>query len=347
MRKELFVVLVMAGFLLWGGTPAGAVDITWHMVMHSSLAGHGPGADGLIGTEDDSTTGEVNNCNFTVEGGCAASATTPGIGSYGYASTEMDGGLTHSCLGGAQPGATCVCADLVTPCTADADCPGALCSPADCCAPGGILSPCIACTQDDPEGEPFGPPSDGYTYGGSSQLASGTLVTCQEADPSGDIDPPTDFQFKAADISGSEAIPGIGGGCVELSSAGGPYLGTPCTGSGTISATFSVETFMIGCTISGGTMDNVILTGDVIDITDPNNPAPATATCGYDSDEVKVIAGHALEADANAKHLMIICGDTTMPADSTIACMRNAQVHISWVLYTTDDASVCPEDGCQ
>lgn len=172
MRKELFAVLVMVGFLLLGGTTAGAVDITWHMLTHASLAGHGPGVDKLIGTEDDTTTGEANNCNFTTEGGCAASSTTPAIGSYGYASTELDGDLTHSCLGGGQAGAPCTCDGDGTPCTGDADCEGALCVPGDCC-PGGLLAPCIVCEQDDPVGEPFGPPSDGYTYGGSSQLGSG------------------------------------------------------------------------------------------------------------------------------------------------------------------------------
>jgi hypothetical protein len=163
----------------------------------------------------------------------------------------------------------------------------------------------------------------------------------------GDTDPPTDFEFKVIDMAASEAIPGIGGGCVELSSAGGPYPGTPCTGSGTISGTISIETFILGCTVSGGTMDNISLTGDVIDITDPDNPSPSTATCGYDSAEVKVIAGHAVEADANAKHLMIFCGDTTLPGDAAIPCARNAQAHMSWVLYTTDDASACPDNDCQ
>jgi len=204
MRKELFVIMAMVGFLLWGGATANAVDITWHMLTHSSLAGHGPGADQLIGTSDDTTTGEANNCNFTTDGGCAGSATVPAIGSYGYSSIEMDGNLTHSCLGGDQAGAPCVCADLVTECTANDGCPGALCSPADCCPPllGGN---CIACAQNDPGGDPFAPPADGYTYGGSSQLATGTVTTCQEADPVGDTDPPTDFEFKAFLGSGGDA----------------------------------------------------------------------------------------------------------------------------------------------
>jgi hypothetical protein len=346
MRKELFALLCVAGFLLWGGTTANAVDITWHMLTHSSLAGHGPGADLLLGTSDDTTTGEANNCNFTTDGGCAASATVPAIGSYGYASTELDGDVTHSCLGGASGGAPCVCADLVTPCTADAECPGALCSPADCCE-GGLFTLCLPCAQNDPGGDPFAPPADSYTYGGSSQFASGTVTTCQEADPVGDTDPPTDFEFKVFDMSAGEALPGIGSGCVALSSAGGPYLGTPCTGSGTFSGTISIETFLLGCTMSGGMVDNISLAGDIIDITDPDNPAPATSSCGYDSAEVKVIAGHAVEADANAKYLMIFCGDTTVPADSAIPCTRNAQAHMSWVLYTTDDASACPDNGCQ
>ena len=94
-------------------------------------------------------------------------------------------------------------------------------------------------------------------------------------------------------------------------------------------------------------MDNISFTGDVIDITDPDNPAPSEATCDYDSDELKVIAGHAVEADANAKHLMIICGDSTLSDTSTVPCMRNAQAHLVWVLYTTDDAYACPDNDCQ
>jgi len=344
MKKALFAVLCVTAVLLWGAPAANAGALTWTVLTHASLAGKGPGPDELIGTTDDTTTGEFNSCNFTTASSCATTG-SPTIGSYSYASVEMDGDVTHSCLGGDKAGAPCVCADLVTPCTEDAQCPGALCSPADCC-PGGILTPCIACAQDDPPGEPFGPPKDTYTYGGSSQTSSGTLTTCQEADPVGDTDPPTDFEFTAVELAGSEAIPGIGEGCSRLKS-GGPYLASPCTGNGSISGSFDVETFILGCTVPGGTIDNQSLSGDIIDITDPNNPDPATASCGYTNDELKTIAGHAVEADANAKHLMIICGGATLPDTATTACTQKAITYLVWVFYTADDASQCPDNDCQ
>jgi hypothetical protein len=346
MRKELFAVLCMAGILLWGGTTATAVDITWNALMHDSIAGHGPGADKLIGTEDDTTTGESNTCNFVPTDDCGTTG-NPQIGSYTYAAIEFDGAVTHECIGGPRSAQSCLCADLETPCTSNGDCPNALCAPGKCCP--GLLAACIACAQDDPEGEPFGPPKDGYTYAGPSAEvgAAGTLTTCQEADPEGDEDPPTEFQFKAADWAANGPSPGFGTSCLRLPSTGGPFLGTPCTGSGPISGSLDTEALALDCKLPTGVIADLSVTGDIIDITDPDNPAPSTSSCGYNSDELKVIAGHAVEADANAKHLMIICGDTIMPDTTAIPCAKNAIANLVWVLYTTDDATQCPDDGCQ
>ena len=343
MRRELSVFLVVLGFLLWGGANADAVEITWHALMHASVAGHGPGEDRLIGTEDDTTTGELNGCNAVASDDCAGGP-TPQIGTYTYAAVEMDGDVTHECIAGKRSGQPCLCSDLETPCTGDGDCPGAVCQPADCCP--GLLGTCLACAQDDPEGQPFGPPQDAYTYAGSSDDSAGTVTTCQETDPEGDEDPPTEFQVTAVDLAGNGPIPGFGAGCLQLAATGGPFLGTPCTGSGSISATFDVDAKVLNCMVPGGSMKDISVTGDIIDITDPDNPVPSEASCGYGNAELKVIAGHALEADENAKHLMIVCGDTTYPPDADVPCMKNAVAHLVWVLYTADDASNCADDTC-
>jgi hypothetical protein len=196
-------------------------------------------------------------------------------------------------------------------------------------------------------GEPFGPPKDGYTYAGPLPgVSSGKVVTCQEADPAGDEDPPTEFEFVSADMAANGPVPGFGTSCLELASTGGPFLATPCTGSGAISGSLDTAAKVLNCTSPGGKIEDISITGDIIDITDPENPAPSEATCGYDDDELKVIAGHAAQADANAKHLMIICGNATFPAESDVPCMKNGLANLVWVLYTTDDASQCPEEGC-
>jgi hypothetical protein len=345
MRKELFAILLMVGLLFWGGTTAKAVEITWHVLTHGSVAGHGPGDDKLIGTDDDTDTGELNTCNFVPTDDCGTVG-TPDIGSYTYAAVEFDGAVTHECVGGDRNGQSCLCGDGTTACTRDDDCPAALCVPGDCC-PGALgLATCIACSQDDPEGEPFGPPNDTYTYAGSSQASAGIVTTCQEAGPEGDVDPPTDFQFIAFDMAGNGPLPGFGGSCLRLPSTGGPFLGSPCRGSGPISGSFDTEAMILDCKFPGGVMQDISVTGDIIDITDPGNPVPPEATCGYNSDELKVIAGHAVEADGNARHLMILCGDTTLPATTEIPCSKNAIANLVWVLYTTDDAYQCPEDDC-
>jgi hypothetical protein len=187
---------------------------------------------------------------------------------------------------------------------------------------------------------------DVYSYSGASPAADGTVITCQEADPPTDPeDPPHEFQFTAVNLAESEVSAGYGGGYLNLKRAGGPYLGEPCTGSGPISGMIEIETFHTGG-ILGGTVENLAFVGDVISILDPNNPNPATATCGYNNDQLKTIAAHAGLADVNAKYLMIICGGATHSPTSDKACMRNAESYLVWVLYTTDDASLCPDDGC-
>lgn len=352
MRKEMLWMVCAVGLFLWGGAQADAKTVTWYVLTHSSIAGHGPGADRLIGTSDDTTTGERNKCNFTVDVNCAT-GTTPSIGSYTYGATELDGDVTHSCGGGDLAGEPCACAEPPgQPCTSDAQCsPSSCAGGGDCCPSDPLtLSPCLQCTQDDPPGEPFGPPMDAYQYSGSYfgslWSATGRVFTCQEADPPGDTDPDTDFEFKIADMAVSEVTAGYGGGCLNLKRYSGPYLASPCTGSGPVSGTFDLETFHTGCNILGGTIDNIDIQGDIIDITDPNNPNPATATCGYGSDDLKTIAANAVAVNGLAKHLMIICGDTTHSPTSQKACMRNAYSYLAWVLYTTDDASECPDNDC-
>jgi hypothetical protein len=351
MRRGHFAFLCLAGLLLWAIPPANAGVITWKALTHPSIAGHGPGVDKLIGTSDDTLIGDVerNRCNFDTGADCETTG-APTEGAYSYGATEVDGDVTHSCAGGYNGGGPCVCAAPAgQPCLEDTDCEASSCAGAGDCCPGSpldLLSLCLECPKDDPPGEPFGYPMDVYTYSGSSPAANGTVTTCQEADFDGDTDPPFDFQFKAVNLAVTEASAGYGGGCLNLKGGGGPYLGSPCTGNGPITGTIEIETFHTGCSIRGGTIDNLDFDGDVINIVDPNNPDPATSTCGYTNAELKTIAAHAHVADVNAKYLMILCGGVTHSPTSDKACMRNAQSYLVWVLYTTDDAAACPDDGC-
>jgi hypothetical protein len=148
------------------------------------------------------------------------------------------------------------------------------------------------------------------------------------------------------DFAGSEAIPGMGSGCLVSASSGRPFLGGPCTSSGQITGRYGAEVKLLGCTFSGGPIENIDFVGDIIDITDPYSPSPATATCGYNDIQLMTLADHALEADPEAKYLMVICGDTTISYDSPISCLGGAKAHLVWVLYTTQDASQCPDNDC-
>ena len=123
--KKLTMLLCVTGMMLWGVTSATAGTLTWTLLEHSSVAGNGPGADGVIGTADDTSSGEKNNCNFSTASNCDAGS-TPAIGSYSYTAIEYTNPTWNSCLdlaAGPYSGAPCVCAEPAgQPCTDDSQC---------------------------------------------------------------------------------------------------------------------------------------------------------------------------------------------------------------------------------
>ena len=143
MRKELLAVLCAVGLVLGAVSFADAEIITWRVLQDASMVGKGPGPDRLLGTTDDTTTGENNNCNFNTVAGCATTG-SPTTGTWSY--VELDLKLAASCLSGSNGGA---------PCTSNADCPDGICIPC----------PDVAWS---------------YMGNGGVSLGNGTMVVCQE-----------------------------------------------------------------------------------------------------------------------------------------------------------------------
>ena len=109
--------------------------------------GNGPGNDLVIGTVDDTSTGERDNCNFSDVAYCAT-AGSPTIGSFSF--VKMDLVMPKSCMTGDNAGGSCV---------VDGDCPG--CTSPFCCVDCDDVS---------------------YSYLGDVGVAvgNGTYKTCQE-----------------------------------------------------------------------------------------------------------------------------------------------------------------------
>lgn len=117
MRKEWLVVLC-AMVLLGGPATAGATNVTWTILTSNSVAGHGPGADDVIGTGDDTTDGsESGKCNYSLALNCSAVG-TPTTGTFSYA--YLDFQQASSCAVGDKTGQSC---------TTNADCGGVGCIP--------------------------------------------------------------------------------------------------------------------------------------------------------------------------------------------------------------------------
>jgi hypothetical protein len=178
------------------------------------------------------------------------------------------------------------------------------------------------------------PGPDSFSYFGvdPSLGPAPNMDTCQDAGGN-------DFEITRYHVATSESISGSGGACIKLA-AGGPYLGAPCGVGPITSGSLDADVYVGGCALKGTTINNIQFTGEIYDVT---NGSPS-GTCGYTGGQISTMLGQASAAGGN--YLMIMCGVTTVPADSKTACLRNADVDFMVVAWTADDASACPAGGC-
>jgi len=331
MKKGLITLLCVAAMMLWAVTAANAGVLTWTVLEHSSVAGNGPGADGVIGTADDTSSGENNSCNFSVGKNCAAGG-TPSVGTYSFSALEYTNPTWYSCLditAGPYAGAPCVCAEPAgQPCQSDAQCESGTCAGAGDCCPG-IVNICTACT-DNPSGY------DSYSYFGSDASLGPAphLTTCQAYTTN-------NVQTTAYQVATSESIAGSGGACLKLS-PGGPYLQTPCGVGAISSGNLDVDVYIGGCVLKGTTIQNISYTGRIVDM----DAIVAVSECGYTYAETVAMVNNARSVDPSAQYLLVICGSTTIPMDSKTACLRGADADFVLITYTSDDVTSCPASGC-
>jgi hypothetical protein len=330
MRKGLITILCIAGMMLWGATAVNAIVLNWTLLEHASVAGKGPGADGVIGTADDTLSGEGNGCNFSTAKNCTFGS-TPAMGTYSFTAFEYTNPTWYSCLdlqAGPTAGAPCVCAEGGS-CQSDADCTSSTCAGAGDCCPGP-LNACAECT-DNPSGY------DTYAYFGSDSTLGPAphLTTCQAYTTN-------NVQTTAYQLAASESVVGSGGGCLNLNPSGGPYLQAPC-GVGPITAgNLDVDLYVYGCVLRATTLQNITYTGRIVDM----DAIVAVDECGYSYDETVAMVNNARAQDASAEYLMVMCGQTVVPMDAKAACLRGAAVDFVLVTYTSEDASSCPGSGC-
>jgi hypothetical protein len=334
MRKGLITLLCVAGLMLWGVTTASATDLDWTLLMHSSVAGKGPGSDGVIGTSDDTSSGENNSCNFSVGKNCAAGS-TPALGSYSATLIEYTNPTWYSCLditGGPYAGAPCVCAEPAgQPCQSDAQCESGTCAGAGDCCPG-IANICTACT-DNPSGY------DSYSYFGidAGLGPAPNMTTCQSYNASG-----TNYEITAYQVATSESIAGSGGACIKLVLPGGPYLANGCGVGAITGGSIDVDVYIGGCVIKGTTINGIAYNGDLVDM----DAIAAASSCGYNYAETVAMVNNARSQDPTAEYLMVMCGQVTVPMTSGTACLRGAVVDFMVVAHTPDDATSCPASAC-
>lgn len=317
MRRKLLLILLLTCFLMWGWATAHAVGLYWTFLKHASVANKGPGPDALIGTSDDTNHGENNTCNFTVEQFCTLTG-SPSVGSYSYAAIEFRSDMVNSCLYGDTPGEPCIAGP---------------CSPlGDYCPGDGAI--CVPCNKSPTTW-------DSFTYFGPKYMPpSSTMITCQEYDGPEDPNPldsggQTEFQIFDFYINLTELAPGTGSGMLHLSNIMTDFIGGPC-GLGPISGSFDVyiasfDPFMIP----------MPFTGDVIDMDDPS-----ASSCGYTVSDLNTMIANARSIEPSAEHLMIVCGSSTIPNDNLAPCMAGASFDFVFVVYTANDVTQCPDNGC-
>ena len=311
MRKEILVTLCVVGLLVGWVSMASATTVTWKLLQDSSMTGKGPGLDGRLGTTDDTTTGQNNNCNMNNLANCMSTG-SPSNGSYSHVALELP--QLKSCTLG-NDGA---------PCSTNGDCLGGICK--DCPdVPGGGT----------------GLTWDTISYMGNigTALGNGTMTACQENGV---------FSWKAINIGSTESVAsGLGATCINIRTPAAPATGC---GVGSWNSTANIA-FWVGCLPGGlgGRIDGLSLQGQVWDVTDA---APVGATsCGYTggaSGQVKSLL--TMAASKGAAYLLVLCGNTAIPNDTTTTslCLRGASVWDNLVAYTSSNVNSCtdPNPGC-
>ncbi len=311
MRKEIFVALCVIGLLVGWVSMASATTVSWTIMQDASMAGAGPGPDLLLGTTDDTTTLQNNACNLSGSPDCTAGA-TPGTGSWSYIALELP--LATSCNGGTDPGAG--------GCTTNADCGGT-----------GI---CLTCPE-----VAGGPPAyDTFSYMGNigCALGNGTLKACQENGV---------FKWTELKIGSSESVAaGLGGTSINLNPVGSSSGNA--TGCGTAASWTSQANigFWVACipNIVGGKINGLNLNGRVYAATGTNG----ASNCGYSVSDIDAI--RATADGKGAAYVLVMCGTTSIPNDTTTssACLRGGAVKNVLVATTNANVDVCTDanPGC-
>ena len=308
MRKELFVALCVIGLLVGGATLASATTVSWTIMQDASMAGEGPGADLLLGTADDSTSGQNNSCNLSGSANCTSGG-TPGTGSWSYIALEMP--QATSCNGGTDPGQG--------GCTTNAS-----------CGTGGI---CLTCPEN-------GAGYDTFSYMGNigCALGNGTMKACQENGV---------FKWTELKIGSSESVAaGLGGTSINLNPLGSSSGNA--TGCGTATSWTSQANigFWVGCipNIVGGTINGLNLNGRVY-ATGGSNTA---SNCGYNSTQINALRTTAAGKGAAYMLVMCGTTTIPNNTGTSSACLRGASVQDVVVATTGANASTCtdPNPGC-
>jgi hypothetical protein len=311
MRKEIFVALCVIGLLVGVATLASATTVSWTIMQDPSMAGHGPGADLLLGTTD-STSGQNNSCNLSGAADCTGGG-TPGTGSWSYIALELP--QATSCNGGTDPGK-------------------GGCTTNDSCGSGGI---CLTCPE-----VAGGPPNyDTFSYMGAigCPLGNGTMKACEENGV---------FKWTELKIGASESVAaGLGGTSINLNPVGSTSGYASGCGTGVDWTSQANIGFWVGCVpnVVGGKINGLNLNGRVY-ATGGTNSA---SNCGYNSTQINALRATAL--GKGAAYMLVMCGDTTIPNDTTTtsACLRGASVHNVLVATTTStgvDTCTDPNPGC-
>jgi hypothetical protein len=279
-------------------------------MQDTSMAGKGPGGDDLLGTPDDSTTGESNACNMTGLAGCGAGG-APDTGTWSFVALELDDAMLKSCLGGPNAG---------DPCTTNEQCEGGY---------------CIDCPQNEETGDPW----DAHTYLGDVDLIAGrgTITVCQEDGIT--------FKYTQLSVGASESIPWVGSGCANLTAGGGPNTSSHC-GTGAFTSTADV-TFKVGaCLDPGGKIENLELNGYIYSTAGSNG----FNNCGYSTDEINDLRAMAASQGGAFLLVMCGNGSIPDEETTHAACLRGAQMRHVIVGFTAENAddcsSPCQTGGC-
>jgi hypothetical protein len=304
MRKELLVMVCALSLILGAASMANATKVSWTLLQDTGIAGNGPGTDDLIGTVDDTSSGQHNNCNFNYVANCDTTG-TPTQGSYSFVALELP--QTASCLAG----------NLGDPCTTNTN-----------CGTGGICIPC-----------PDVAGWDTYSYMGNvnQTLGTGKMAACQETGL---------FRWTSINLGSTESISsGTGATCINMRTSPSAFA-SGCGPGASFTSTANIK-FSLGCNplLGAGQIDNLNLNGRVYAT---GTPILASECECYPKTTAGATALNTIRGVAAGKggsHLLVLCGNTSIPNDSTTTsvCLRGASVWDVVVAYTASNASSCTD----